>query len=145
MKLRQGISSEEIFCSIRKKWVHHGPEEFVRQSILEYLVESLKVPARLIAVEQSLGVVEAGNRKLADIVCWIPQKNSQTLQPWLLVECKAPTVTLNEKAVQQTSGYLSKIPSLFVWLSNGEENVYLALRESGQYDRVSSIPLFPSS
>jgi hypothetical protein len=41
-----------IFDEIRKKWVQLQPEEWVRQNIIQLLIQSFSVPKSAIAVEK---------------------------------------------------------------------------------------------
>jgi hypothetical protein len=83
-------SCATVFDPVRKRHVAATPEEGVRQAVLRYLLDVLRVPANLIGVEFSLASLEPGNLRRADIVVWRP--GAGQLTPWLLVECKAPRV-----------------------------------------------------
>ena len=89
-----------VFDPLRRRQVVLTPEEEVRQKVLYLLVEHLKVPAGLVAVEYSLKV--NGLDKRADAVVF-----GQNGQPLMIVECKAPTVTLTEAVLDQAVRYYS--------------------------------------
>ena len=89
-----------VFDPLRRRLVVLTPEEEVRQKALYLLVEHLKVPAGLVAVEYSMKV--NGMDKRADAVVF--GKNGQ---PLMIVECKAPSVTLTEAVLDQAVRYHS--------------------------------------
>jgi len=87
-----------IFDPVRKKYVTLTPEEWVRQHIINYLVTEKKYPTSLISVEMPLKY--AGLDKRSDLL--VCDCNGQ---PLMLVECKAPEVTITEKVFEQTAIY----------------------------------------
>ncbi len=101
-----------IFDRFRRKWVTLTPEEWVRQHLLVFLVEEYGYPMSLIAVEYVITV----GRKLfrCDAVVF-----SQPGNPLLLVECKAPSVTLTQQTVDQISAYNMALGLNWLLLSNG--------------------------
>ncbi len=84
-KVKRQSGSVMIFDIIRKKYVVLTPEEWVRQHVVHYLAEVKKVPVALIAVEREIALY--GLRRRFDVVVF-----SRQGEPWLLVECKAPSV-----------------------------------------------------
>lgn len=127
------------FDPVRRKHVPATPEEGVRQAVLRYLIDTLRVPMNLIGVEFSLASIDSGNLRRVDIVVWRPGKS--LLVPWLLVECKEPRVRIDDEVAFQAADYLRKIPSRFVMLTNGRDNRYLE-RYEGDYRLVAGIPYF---
>ena len=83
-----------VFDPLRRRFVALTPEEKVRQQMLCLLVEHLHVPAGLLAVEYSVKV--NGLDKRADAVVFGAEGN-----PLMIVECKAPSVTLTEAVLEQ--------------------------------------------
>ena len=82
------------------------PEERVRQSLLQHLVQQLGYPKSYISVEKAL---DGPNRRY-DVLVY--GKCHGELKPLLLIECKAEHVT--EEAVQQALGYNHEIDAPFV-------------------------------
>jgi hypothetical protein len=66
VKTKQTPEGDTVFDPVRRKWVALTPEEWVRQHFLLFLVNDLKCPASLIAVERSLTL--HGRTKRADLV-----------------------------------------------------------------------------
>ena len=101
-----------VFDPLRKRFVLLTPEEEVRQKVLYLLVEHLKVPAGLVAVEYSLKV--NGLDKRADAVVFSPEGS-----PLMVVECKAASVSLTEDVLDQALRYHSALKPKYLLLSNG--------------------------
>ena len=73
---------------IRQKLIYITPEETVRQRMISYLVNELKVPKEAILVEEHLSHYNVPSKKRADIV--VHGKKDETQYPVLIVECKGP-------------------------------------------------------
>ena len=101
-----------VFDPLRKRMVLLTPEEEVRQKMLYLLVEHLKAPAGLVAVEYSVKV--NGLDKRADIVVFGTDGS-----PLMIVECKAASVTLTQAVLDQALRYHSALNPKFLLLSNG--------------------------
>ena len=101
-----------VFDPLRRRVVALTPEEEVRQKMLYLLVEHLKVPVGLVAVEYSVKV--NGLDKRADAVVF----GNEGL-PLMIVECKAPTVTLTEAVLEQALRYHSALHPQYLLLTNG--------------------------
>lgn len=101
-----------VFDPLRRRYVALTPEEEVRQRVLYLLVEHLKVPAGRLAVEYSLKV--NGLDKRADAVVF-----DATGRPLMIVECKAPTVSINVGVLEQAVRYHSALRPKYLLLSNG--------------------------
>ncbi len=132
---------ERLLDSGRKKAASAKPEEKVRQALTRWLLEQVHVPPRLVSVEYSLSALVPLSRKRADIVVWKPAGKEGGLQPWLLVECKAPGVPLNDSVADQVRGYAQKIHAPFVLISNGGETRYFKLGKNG-YEEIERLPVF---
>lgn len=122
---------KQLFCSIRKIWVAATPEEYVRQGILQHLVENLDFPGSCIAVEKELKFMLPAHESLLppdrriDIMCYA-NDGSKGLHPLLLIECKAVNITARE--LRQVIGYNHLIKASFIALANQTE------RKLGWYD-----------
>ena len=84
-----------IFCPFRRKYVAATPEEYVRQTFLNALVEQFGYPQSLIGVEVPIAV-GAGVDKRCDAVVY-----SRSLQPLMLIEFKAPEVAITQTTLDQ--------------------------------------------
>ena len=111
-KIKGEEGKEIIFDEVRKQWVRLTPEEWVRQNMLQYLVQTLQYPAALIAVEKELKMGEL--KKRFDILIY-----NQQHQPWLMIECKAMEIALDENVLLQIIRYNMAMPVAFMFITNG--------------------------
>lgn len=111
-KVKRQSGAVMIFDVIRKKYVILTPEEWVRQHVIHYLIEVKEVPAALIAVEREIELY--GLRRRFDVVAFDRQGD-----PWLLVECKAPSVTLTRQVFDQAFRYNITLEAPYVAITNG--------------------------
>lgn len=125
LKLRFHNGIHEVFDPVRKKFVALTPEEEVRQCMLIMLMEQLKVPAGLIAVERK--IVYNGLTKRPDILIFSPEGN-----PLMLVECKAPNISLGKSVLYQAAAYHNVLPAKFLIFTNGIEFQVFSYSEEGQ-------------
>ena len=112
-KLKQENEQHFVFDAIRKTWLLLTEEEWVRQNFLQYLVAELHYPSTLIAIEKELEL--NGLKKRFDVLIYDEQH-----QPWMLIECKAPQVVLNDAALEQLLRYHLSIPVPFLVITNGK-------------------------
>lgn len=125
---------EFIFCIIRKRWIVITPEEWVRQNFLLYLIEVLRYPASLIAVEKKLTFADITKR--FDIVVY--DNNATAL---ILVECKEMNVPLTEHTLSQVLRYNINVQANFLVVTNGSYCFGFEKNETG-FQPAISIPAF---
>lgn len=131
MRTRLYNGKEQIFCVWRHRWVRLTPEEWVRQQLLHRMVEQLGYPASLIAVEvafhlPSLQGGDEGRLIRCDAVVY-----DRAMQPLLLIECKAETVPLTQKTLDQAITYNRKLNVPFLLLHNGPQSIFVTLNPDG--------------
>ena len=131
-KTEQREGKTFVFDPLRKKYVLLTPEEEVRQKVLYLLVEHLKVPTGLIAVEYSIKV--NGLDKRADAVVF-----GKEGQPLMIVECKAQSVKLTDKVLDQAVRYHSALQPKYLLLFNGE-TCYCFKVEAGKLQAMDHLP-----
>ena len=112
-----------VFDPLRKRYVALTPEEEVRQKILYILVENLHVPSGLLAVEYSVKV--NGLDKRCDAVVFASDGN-----PLMIVECKAQTVKMTQKALDQAVRYYSALQPRYLLLFNGQQCYCFQVKDS---------------
>jgi len=123
VKLKKSEGKVWIFDGIRKKYLVLTPEEWVRQHLIHYFMDQLNYPKSLIRIEQGLKYNQL--QKRSDIIVFDRNGN-----PWMIVECKAPDVKLNQSSVQQVAVYNSSIKAKYVAVSNGMKHVCYELTGS---------------
>lgn len=98
-KTKQGLEQRtEIFDAFRNKYVVLTPEEWVRQHMLHYIVNEFRYPKNLIGVEVTIN--RGGKKERADIVVYM-----STMEPWMIIECKAAEVELKQHVFDQAARY----------------------------------------
>jgi Type I restriction enzyme R protein N terminus (HSDR_N) len=110
MKNEEG--KEFIFDPLRKRWLLLTPEEWVRQNFIQYLTRVKKYPSTLVAQEKTLKLGEL--KKRFDILVYDNQH-----RPWMMIECKAPSIKLDESVLHQLLRYHISIPVGFLIITNG--------------------------
>lgn len=109
---KQG-GNDLVFDSIRKRWLLLTPEEWVRQNFVQYLVRTRGYPSTLIALEKEMKLGEL--KKRFDILVY-----DKLHKPFMMVECKAPGIKVNENVLQQVLRYNMSIPVEYIIITNGD-------------------------
>lgn len=114
-KIKTESEQTQIFDVFRKKYIALTPEEWVRQHLATYLVEEKKYAKGLVEIEKSISLNNL--QKRADILI-----SDRSGKPYLLAECKAPSVKITQDTFEQIARYnlVFKVPFLVV--SNGLEH-----------------------
>ena len=131
MNTRLQNGKEQIFCAWRHRWVRLTPEEWVRQQLLHYMTGQLDYPASLIAVEKAIRIGDAVKR--CDAVVY-----DAALQPVMIIECKAETVLLTQKTLDQAITYNRKLNVPFLLLSNGAQTICV----NGNNNQFTGLPRY---
>lgn len=108
------------------------PEEWVRQNFVQYLLQEKKYPVSLIALEKEIQLGEL--RKRFDILVY-----DTKYQPWMLVECKATNVPLNDAVLEQVLRYNASVPVHYLILTNGTSCIGF-LKEKGKLSMINQFP-----
>ena len=106
---------DQIFDPCRKKWVVLTPEEWVRQNMLQYLIQVCKYPIELIPIEKTIHLGSLNKR--FDILVY------QETTPWMIIECKEAKTTLNDKTILQLLQYQQVLDARFLIASNGPTTI----------------------
>ncbi len=112
-KLRDHSGKAQVFDEVRKKWVALTPEEWVRQHWISFLILEKAFPLSLLQVEKSFQL--NGLAKRIDILGGYP--------PRIIVECKAPGVSLSKAALHQALRYNLAWKVEWLVISNGLQHV----------------------
>lgn len=132
-RIKNEGDKEWIFDELRKQWVRLTPEEWVRQNILQYLLQVKKYPASLIAIEKEIALGEL--RKRFDILVYRDAK------PWMIIECKEMNVPLSEATIRQILNYNITIQADYIMITNGTENHGFCL-STGKAESITELPEF---
>lgn len=135
-RLKSSENKIHIFDVIRKKFVVLQPEEWVRQHVLHFLMEEKKYPKSLINVEKQLTVNAI--KKRYDVVIF---KSSGQID--LLVECKAPSVNIDQQVFDQIARYNMKLNAQLLMVTNGIDHYYCRMDyEQEKYTFIKDVPEF---
>jgi len=121
-----------IFDTIRKKWLLLTPEEWVRQNFVQYLVQVKGYPVTLVALEKMILLGEL--KKRFDILVYDRQH-----RPWMMIECKSPSVSLDDAVLHQLLRYHISVPAGLLVITNGEYSYAWEKRE-GQLEMLDALP-----
>ena len=125
-----------IFDAFRNKFVILTPEEWVRQNVLEYLVQIKNYPRLWIAVEKEIDI--NGLKRRYDALVF--NKNEDVL---LLIELKAPKVKVDEKVFNQILAYNYIIKAPFLLVSNGINHYSAKVNfKQKKYKFLTEIPTY---
>lgn len=131
-RIKKEGEKEFIFDLLRKKWIVLTPEEWVRQNFVQYLLQVKKYPSTLIAIEKEIRLGEL--RKRFDILIYDTHH-----QPWMMIECKAGIIKLDEKVLEQILRYNISVPVNYLIVTNGSESIGW-VRDAGKLDLIAAIP-----
>lgn len=102
----------KVFDPLRKKYVSLTPEEQVRQYFINWLSTNKKYPLSLMASEYHLKFNKLNYR--CDIVVF-----NRDLSPYMIVECKAPSIKLNADVIDQVLRYNLVLKVKILVITNG--------------------------
>ena len=127
-----------IFDPIRKKFILLSPEEWVRQHVIQFLLEEKKYPKSHINVEKLLKINDL--KKRYDVVVF---NTDGTIK--VLVECKAPDIKISQTTFDQIARYNLTLKAEFLMLTNGHNHYFCKMDfEKEKYQFLSQIPIFES-
>ena len=139
LRLEQREGKPYVYDDLRRKFVRLTPEEWVRQHFVRYLIDDLGSPQPLMQNEVALRLGETVKR--CDTLLY-----DKALRPQMILEYKAPHVTLTETVLQQIVRYNYVLRVPYLVLSNGLEHLlcridyekmtYAFLSEFPPYDRL---------
>jgi len=110
-KIKNIDNKTYIFDIVRKKFFILNPEEWVRQHVICYLLEK-EISKNHIGIEKKV-IVNKMNKRF-DIVVYNTDGSVK-----LLVECKAPSVKIDQAVFDQTLIYNKSLNSQFMMITNG--------------------------
>lgn len=135
IRVREGADNKRsIFCLVRKKWILYSNEEVVRQWFIILLIERYKIPVGLIAVEKGF-ILDGGKPLRVDIVVYDTKG-----MPFILVECKAKDVKIDEEVFRQASKYNAHFRAPYIILTNSADNLIFKTEDFVSYSQISEFP-----
>jgi hypothetical protein len=132
-KVQSIKGKDQIFDPCRKKWVVLTPEEWVRQNMLQYLIQICKYPIELIAIEKTIQLGPLNKR--FDILVY------RGTSPWMIIECKEAHTPLNEKTILQLLQYQQVLDATYLIASNGHETIGAEIK-MGNLHLLQQFPIY---
>ena len=133
-RFKNSENKVSIFDSIRKKFILLTPEEWVRQHVIEFLLNEKKYSKSLINVEKVVKV--NGMNKRYDVIVF----NSDG-SIFLLIECKAPEVKIDQKTFDQIARYNLILNAQYLMVTNGLNHYFCEMDfENEKYTFLKELP-----
>ncbi len=133
-RTKREAGKDFIFDELRKQWLRLSPEEWVRQNFIQYLIQVKQYPASLIAQEKKIVLGELIKR--FDILVY-----NQQIEPWMMVECKASTIPLQQHILDQVLRYNIAVPVPYLIITNGTQTAGFK-KEGGKLVELLELPKF---
>ncbi len=111
-KIKKSDEKLLIFDILRKKYVVLTPEEWVRQHFIHYLINHHQYPKSLIKVESGLSY----NQRLKRTDIQVFDRDGQL---FMIIECKAPHIPLNQQVFEQAAQYNKVLKAAYITITNG--------------------------
>ncbi|MBR1769023.1 MAG: type I restriction enzyme HsdR N-terminal domain-containing protein [Bacteroidales bacterium] len=125
---------EQIFDKIRRKYVALTPEEEVRQLVISVLHEHFHYPLSRFSCEAQIKVGQ--RHKRYDIIILDGDR-----KPFMLIECKAKHVDINEQVLDQAISYNISLKARYILLTNSVKTMIFENTSQG-YLQKNEIPYF---
>ncbi len=133
-KIKTDGQRKLIFDTIRKKYIALTPEEWVRQNFIRFLNEAKNYPLSLMAVELHQKIFKSVRR--SDILVF-----NNSGEPFMIVECKAPGIRLDNKVFEQAAGYNVQFKTNYLVVTNGLQHFCCLLNhDAGTWEFLKDIP-----
>lgn len=126
----------KIFDIIRKKFVALTPEEYVRQHFTHWLTNYLHYPIGLIANE--VKIILNNTIKRCDTIVY-----DKTGTPMMIIEYKAPQITINQQVFDQIVRYNMVLRVKYLVVSNGLKHYCCIIDyDTNSYQFIPQIPTY---
>lgn len=134
LKTKKEDGKRYLFDPIRKKYLIITPEELVRQLVISYFLIEKSYNKNRIAIEKSLRV--NGLLRRWDILVY-----DKNMNPWLLVECKAPEVKISQATFEQIARYNLTLNVPYLLVTNGLNSFCCEINYDNQsFEFLTEIP-----
>lgn len=136
LKLSIDNGRHMLFDVLRNKNIQITPEEWVRQHFVHYLINEKSYPKSLMGNEVLLNL--NGTKRRCDTVVYDRQ-----LTPRLIIEYKAPHITIDQKVFDQICRYNFVLRVGYLIVSNGMQHYCCKIDyENKSYTFVKDIPSY---
>jgi hypothetical protein len=134
--IKEDRGKKFIFDEIRRRYVSLTPEEWVRQHIVKFLSGEKQFPVQLISVEK--GFSQNRLAKRYDLLVY-----DRSGRPLMIIECKSPSVEINQKTFDQATLYNQKYLAKYVLVTNGRKHYCCIVdMKKKSYSFLKDIPAY---
>ncbi|HLL71158.1 MAG TPA: N-6 DNA methylase [Pyrinomonadaceae bacterium] len=138
------IKNAKIRSHVRNIWLVKTPEELVRQQYLCVLVNEYGYALDQIAEEQAVPLARGAAKARADFIVWrSAQDKIDDKPPFIVIECKADNITIDQQTYQQGANYAQYQRAPFFVTHNNRETKYWKVdleRRAPNFYEISNIP-----
>ena len=136
IEIKRSNGRVEIKDPVRNKYLALTPEEHVRQLFIQYLIRSKGYSKNRLSIEREIHYNQ--RQKRFDLLIY-----DQAMQPYMLVECKAPRVKLKQDTSEQISSYNQGLRVPYLCMTNGQET--LVFKMDYQIHQAQLLAEFPDA
>lgn len=134
LRTKQVRDKTYVWDVIRKKWLVLQPEELVRQLLVQYLIKERTASVSRMAIEKVVQVNTLQQR--FDLVVY-----DRDFQPFMLIECKAPSIPISEDVFEQISRYNMALKTPYLLITNGLDSYCCKVNYDNQrIDFLDQVP-----
>ncbi len=135
----------KIYSHVRKIWLVETPEERVRQEYLCTLINEYGYSLDQIAEEDRVPLSRGAEQARSDFAIWrtVQDKVDGDKHPFIIVECKADNVTIDQATYQQAANYAQYEQARFFVTHNNRETKYWRVdltKRAPNFAEISNIP-----
>ncbi|MCC8147229.1 MAG: type I restriction enzyme HsdR N-terminal domain-containing protein [Bacteroidales bacterium] len=135
LKIKYKESKGYVLDRLRKQFVRLTPEEYVRQSFINYLIEYKSYPEGLLANEVC---IELGNlKKRCDSVLY-----NKSIRAIMIIEYKAPSVAVTQRTFDQIIRYNMVLDVPWLIITNGLQHYCCYIKSQEEYSFLKEIPAY---
>ena len=127
LRYRQHQGQGQVWDDLRKKWLVLTGEEYVRQQLVQFILQEKKIGKGRVGIEREIHYHQL--RKRFDMIIFDQEAN-----PFILIECKAPNVKLSEQTLHRIARYNQVFQAPHLLLTNGPTLWFFSRNEEGKYD-----------
>lgn len=132
-----------IYDRIRKRNVPFTPEEKVRQQVLTYIIEELKVPEYMIDEEVALSYYKADSIKRPDILILRKDELLGDVVPLAVIECKRNNTIIDGNIIEQTLYYANQLNCRYAMITDGlYVDVAYYEKENDYLTSIQGLPIY---
>lgn len=132
-----------IYDRVRKKEILFTPEEKVRQQVLSFIIEELKVPEYMIDEEIAMSYYRVDSVRRPDILILRKDERIGDVVPLAVVECKRNNTIIDSTIIEQTLFYADQLDCKYAMITDG---IYVDVayyeKENNYLTSISRLPTY---